>query len=323
MHSAQWRHGDLEFLTHADNRYRVSTRVPTPDEMLRAAVGRPFSMSDKGKYALALQQLVEPTELLDPGITEVIRDLTTPRSKELRRALESASAAGSDARQLLKLATEWGGRAQQRFRSARQVQSAVGMSLEIVSDVLERLAALRLASRGLEIACRNCGMVSFEPMDASRHSASCPGCHSGQQYVMKSRTLKVVYRLNSLVDRASDNGVIGHVLAVGALRQRAETCHVVPGVEVAVGDQPKAELDLLGYVDDQVVAGEIKLTGRQFTTLRRDIELSKAVGADAHVMACVDDLPAEVRLRAESLARRVKIELLILDRTDLRPAARS
>lgn len=185
--------------------------------------------------------------------------------------------------------------------------------------VLERLTSLGLAARGVEISCSNCGMTAFEELSRTEERAVCPGCRSTQQYSVEHAGLKLAYRLNSLVDRASDNGVLGHVLVVGALLHSNPSSHVVAGVDVEFADGRKAELDLLGFHGKKVIAGEVKLAADQFTNVRRDIELSKKVGADVHVMACTDDLPEPTRQAATNLATRNRIELLILDRHHLRP----
>lgn len=320
MDSATWRHGMLEFLTHPSSEYRYDLRVPLPDEILHAATGIQYETSEKGRYALALQQLVDPSELLRPGVFEVIHALTTPRSKQMRQTLERAKAGGADNAALLVLAAELGGRTLQPHRTASQLVRNPTLPVELVTDVLERLTSLGLAVRGLEIKCTNCGMLGFTELPKVEERASCPGCRSVQRYSVDRSGLKVVYRLNSLVDRASDNGVLGHLLAVGALGGQSPSCWLVPGANIVLPGPKKAELDLFGYLGDEVVAGEVKLSATGFTRVRRDVELSKLAGADTHVMASVDDLPADTRQRAEYWAKRYRIGLRVLAGETLRPS---
>jgi hypothetical protein len=318
IQNASWHDGTLEVVLHAQDRYRLDVRVPDDGEVLRLVAAVPYEPSDKGKYALALQGIVDPRELLEPGMYEVIRCLTTPRSKERVRQLRRVSSKSSG-RELLKLAANWGGRVQQRYRSASQVASESTQPLATVVRICERLSELGLASRGLEVSCDNCGMTSFVPLDAPQGPGTCPGCNTEQPYSLDAESLKVTYRLNSLVDRASDNGVLCHVLAVGALLRLDPRSFTVPGVNLLRTSGQPAELDLLGFKGREVYAGEAKVSARGFVNLRRDFQLSREVGADIHVIACTEAVTDELRERAEREARRQRLELLILDQRSLRP----
>ncbi len=317
MHAATWRHGNLEFLTHPSDRYQFDVHLPTDDEVLKAAVSQPFELSDKGKYGAALLALVDPGEFLARGMNESVREMTTPRSKELFRELQRSRSNLSD-RELIQLAGAWGGRMQRRARSARQVGDRVGVTAGIAAALLERLSALGLATRGLEIRCSHCGLTSFQAFSDVHDNVLCPGCRGEAAHVLESGTVKVNYRLNSLLDTASDNGVVGHLLAIAALKSIDPTTYILPGVNVVVRGKP-AELDLLGFMDGKIVAGEVKLAAKEFKNVERDIELSVAIGADVHIMACTDEMPEGLTDQALRIAKRANIELQTLDQRNLRP----
>jgi hypothetical protein len=317
VRNARFNDSSLEIRTQAAPTYRITVDSPSKQQILMSAVGNSFILSDKGKYAEAIRLLIDPRELLRPGVAESIRALTTPRSKELQRQLDRAVEAGSQRSDLLEIASSWGGRVAQRSRSAVEVAQETQLRSDDVARVLERLATYRLAKRGLQIECSRCGIQSFVLVAEAGGRAACPGCESEQGFVVEGSSVKVVYRLNSLVDVASDNGVIGHLLAVGAILNSDPDAYIVPGVNVTINDSA-AELDLLGYSAGRVIAGEVKLSAKEFTRIERDIEISKSMNADVHLMACVDDLPEEVARMAQQLANDADIDLLTLDRRQTR-----
>src|ERR1700729_1887103 len=65
------------------------------------------------------------------------------------------------------------------------------------------------------------------------------------------------YRLNALIDRASDQGVLPHLLARAALQKLDDTSHVLPGADLRFPDGSRLEVDLVGVLRGKVVAGEV------------------------------------------------------------------
>ena len=53
------------------------------------------------------------------------------------------------------------------------------------------------------------------------------------------------YRLNSLVDRANDQGVLPHLLAIAALGN-GDSTYIVPGVSAVLTGNQAVEVDLFG-----------------------------------------------------------------------------
>ena len=68
-----------------------------------------------------------------------------------------------------------------------------------------------------------------------------------------------------------------------------------------------------------VLGGEVKASASDFTQerIRRDIDLSSRLGADIHVMACVEALSNEVIDFATERARSKGLEISVLDFTNL------
>jgi hypothetical protein len=57
----------------------------------------------------------------------------------------------------------------------------------------------------------------------------------GQHYSGIATGPTVQYRLNTLVDRAADQGVLPHLLVAAVLEQRDERTLILPGVDVEFG----------------------------------------------------------------------------------------
>lgn len=63
----------------------------------------------------------------------------------------------------------------------------------------------------------------------------------------------------------------------------------------------KAEADIFGVRDGQVISGEVKTSASEFTPeqITRDVNLNSRLEADAHVLAATSDIPAEMAEEAE------------------------
>src|SRR5262249_51524108 len=130
----------------------------------------------------------------------------------------------------------------------------------------------------------------------------------------------LMYRLDSLLDRASDQGVIPHVMVRSAL-ERTNEADILPGVTMVLHDGGHAELDLFGVSGSDVVAGEVKSSAAAYTAqqIRRDILLSARVGADVHVMASIDDIGVDALELATAESTRRHLRLLVIAAETLRP----
>jgi len=133
----------------------------------------------------------------------------------------------------------------------------------------------------------------------------------------------VQYRLDSFTDRASDNGLLPHLLVIAELCRRQPRSHFLPGTDVTFDDGRQEEVDIFGIWDGKVLSGEVKTSASEFdeSQLRRDVALSQRLGADIHLLASVTPVEQAVRESARALCEAAGLELLVLDHADLRPPA--
>lgn len=317
---SRWRDDGLELLMSAWPHYRVVLKLPTLRQVAEAILTqsvRSWAMSDKGRLADSLSGNSE-VQLLTPGLFEVIRALTTRRSSHLLKELERREFDAGE-RDRAEFVAQIGGRLERRSQSARDVGN-VDPSQRV--RLLELLVRLGWAERGLRIVCRRCGITSFIAARDVSPGATCPGCSSTQDYISTDAGPTTHYRLNSLVDLASDQGAIPHLMAAEALFRTTPDSFIFPGVDCELLSGEKAEVDLFGIHGDKVVAGEAKISAGEFSEvqMRRDISLSKALGADVHLVVCIQSLNDQQRSLAADLASAESIELLMLDGQSLRPA---
>lgn len=317
--NSTWRHGRLELRTsarHGDYEFKIDVpSLSTVTDALLSSATSDCKLSDKGRLGVALDEQGNVSILRQPGVLKLVEGLTTPRSRELLRQLKEHDSSSRKA-ELIELATQWGGRAARRYRTTRQLAS---QAVRDVVDKAEQLASAGWAERGLEVRCDRCGMPSFVPMGQVQDLPMCPACGAPAAYTTEEGALAVVYRLNALVDRASDQGVLPHLLVVSVLRHRDSRMHLLPGVDVWFADGTRAEVDLFGVHAGHVVAGEVKTSAARVTAdqIERDVELSRRLGADIHVLATLEQLPTKKRAFAKKAADTEGLALQVLDASDL------
>ena len=314
---AEFGEDTLQLATNATPRHNINLRIPTLSEVTQSLLEETTvtaNLSDKGRLASRLDQVGVSDILLDGSAIEVINYLKTPRSKTLMRSLRQARAEGGADEDLRNLAAEWGGRVQRRFRSLRQIRGEVGR--DDAGSAVETLSSGLWAERGLRIKCDQCMIDSFIPIQTASPAPQCPACGATSQTYEPDGDPELHYRLNSLVDRAADQGVIPHLFAVAHLRTSDPQTHLLPGVEFTLSDGTSREVDLYGVHEGRVVAGEAKTKAEGFTEeqIERDIRLSTQLAADVHLLVCIEPIAETTRTLAQEHADKAGIDLNVVDR---------
>ncbi|BCL30931.1 hypothetical protein GCM10017557_57900 [Streptomyces aurantiacus] len=320
---ATWHGDSIQLKTTASNSYQFDLLVPSLDqarqEILNSVTAR-YQLSDKGRMGAALQETADISVLLDPGIFEALVDLMTPRSKTLTKELKNLAQQGIIERNLADLAIRWGSRTERRYLPAQQLAKVTRDERAVIA---EKLCALGWAERGLKVACPRCGMDNFIRMPEVESVASCPGCSASASYTADRSALSIFYRLDTLVDRATDQGVFPHLMVIAAMTKAEPLSSFLPGADLYFpGEEKSVEVDVFGICGGKVVSGEVKTSSSEFTEeqMRRDVELSSSLRADVHILAAVDKVPIETRVLAQTLCDSAGLELRVLDGEQLRPA---
>jgi hypothetical protein len=320
---ATWRYGALQVTVHAVNEYLLEIHVPELPEAAAAVLGevtvRHALSRKKGQPGMAWLDKTDISPLAQPGVFAAIRELTTPRSKELLKELTKQRQDGAVDNELADIAAHWGGRAERRCKSAEQLQTVPKAD---AAAAVELLCAAGWAERGLQVNCGACGLPSFIPLPQASGRAACPGCSSPASYDTGS-ALKIYYRLNSHLDLLSDQGVLPHLLAIEALQRQGRQSYFFPGVDVwfSADVSDRAEADLFGIRDGGIISGEVKTNASEFTPeqLSRDVNLSSRLQADVHVLAATTEIPEQASERARQLCNARGLELIVLGKPELLP----
>ncbi|MEV6548764.1 hypothetical protein AB0M57_08630 [Streptomyces sp. NPDC051597] len=320
---ATWHGDSIQLKTTASNSYRFDLLVPSLDqarhEILNSVTAR-YRQSDKGRMGVALQESADISLLLDVGIFEALVDLMTPRSKTLTKELKNLAQQGIIDENLVDLAVRWGSRTERRYLPAQQLAK---VPKEARAAVTEKLCAIGWAERGLKVTCPRCGMSNFIPMPHVEPMAACPGCSAPATYTTNRSSLSIFYRLDTLVDRATGQGVFPHLMVIATIAQEEPLSSFLPGADLYFpGEEDSVEVDVFGICGNKVMSGEVKTSSSEFTEeqMRRDVELSSRLRADVHILAAVDTVSRETRAFAQNLCDAAGLELRVLDGEQLRPS---
>ncbi|TDP96218.1 hypothetical protein [Labedaea rhizosphaerae] len=323
LRNSTWRNSSLQINTYASDDYFLKLSIPslsTAVDVILKESCESHSLSDKGRIGQALSARGSTSGLLQPNIYQVISSLTTPRAQRLRQELAQLQTTGVDidASAVEKLVNDWGFRGERRYRSNRSIG---GLGVASATVALELLCSMSWSERGFEIACATCGVHSFVPLAEVPGSGtpSCPGCGTAQGYQTDKNGVTSTYRLNALVDRASDQGVIPHLVAIEALTNDAATTYLLPGVDVVLEGNRKLECDIFGVRDGLIISGEVKTQAQAFDLdqISRDVEMACALGADIHFMAAMDHIPDESLVIARAQCSEAQIEFAYMHGDEL------
>jgi hypothetical protein len=320
-----WKGDSIQFATSAMNYYRLEVNLPKLEEATHSLIASSttkYELSEKGRLADALCADTDLTALLRPAVYEAICHLTTPRSSAFRREMEALRARGTPEKEVLEFGARWGGRGERRYDSVSGFIARHGKSAPDAVRAFETLCELDWAERGVQTSCTRCGLRSFVPIvTLQQGGAQCPGCHNAASYTIDETGLAIQYRLNTLIDLASDQGVLPHLLVIAALSRQCEQTRLLGGTLVTLQDGSKPEVDILGIYDRKFVSGEVKAKARDFTQeqIKRDVEVCASLGVDMHIIAAIDSIPATVIQSAMTLVGKANLTLLVLSKDELRP----
>ena len=321
--NAVWRDDAIQLSEFLRPEFRLGVRIPTLAAACDAVLAertRSHAISQKGSIGIGLLDESATNALGEPSVFEAIRQLTTARGEEIAKKLQKLFGKDKPLNvEQKEFAAQFGGRSVQEYRSADRLGHG---SAQGASTALERLVGIGWAERGLETACTNCGLKRFVPFSSqvARGAGRCPVCGMTAEYTHTDHGPTVHYRLDGRVDHANDQGVIAHLMVIGALSRRYTHVWLMPGVDLVFHDGVEREADLFGVCDGLVVSGEVKMSGDRFDDdqVNKDIDTSARLGSDVHVMAATTSIPTGAKNLAESLCNEKGIDLRILERDDLR-----
>lgn len=324
--NAIWREDAIQVGTMALEQYAFPLHIPSLQQAthtLLADATTSYQPSHKGRLATGIQRNIDLAVLRRPNLFKVVRQLTTPRMKqfitEAKKQFKGHDKIDEIIDKLKPLAEEWGARSERKTATAYNLNK--GATPDNVA-ALEQLCDLSWAERGLRVKCTDCGLDTFVPLNdvAPRGSATCRGCGSRQNYASGNSEISIFYRLDSLVDLASDQGVIPHLITIAELNRREPQSWFLPGVDARFADRENPlEADIFGVYGGRVAAGEVKTSGSDFTDdqITKDIDICRRLRADLYIMSAIDTIADEAQSTAKSLCADAGLDLIVLTSADL------
>jgi hypothetical protein len=309
----------IELETFLQPSYQLILSIPERQDVLAAILGErgiTSQISDKGKYTRGIQRLTTDLEMYsDAGLGSVIAALTRPRSNHVLVALRKSMPTFTESA-LLDAAASLSSDAVRSFRRLSEIASATKLSTAKAAPLVGQLLRRRMAERGVCTACNECGMRTFIPLEHAAEPAICPGCTSAAEYEISPGFDPVIYyRLNSLLGRASDQGVIAHLFGIAGLLRRDPAAFVLPAADLFEKGKHVGEADILALSGSDLLFGEAKSSASDFGArqLARDTKFAKLIGATTYVAVCTEALDREMEDDAYDAAREHGLRLVIID----------
>ena len=117
--------------------------------------------------------------------------------------------------------------------------------------------------------------------------------------------------------------MLPHLLTIAALQREGKKSHFLPGIDVwfSQDGSDRAEADIFGTRDGQVLCGEVKTSAAEFTAdqITRDVDLSTRLKADIHVLAATDNITDETTEKARQLCEASRLDLIVVGKAELLP----
>lgn len=277
---ARWHHGRLEILVQAQPVYDLDLDVPEPYAVLEAACAASrvtYTLSDKARHVHGVWALArDPGMFRQPAIVDVIKVLTPESSRELIKQLrESSGLSDGEKQELRRLAAA----NRVTMRTLPEIAShdlCSRPSRPAAAAALQDLVTCGMVLRGLRADCPVCSAQHLYELDQARPVPRCPGCGSDAAYATDNRGEPALYyRINTLVQTLSVNGGLAPLAATSLLV--AEGAYVVPGAQLRHDGNAADEVDLLGWRDHTLFAGEAKMSAHQLSISDHGKDISKSV----------------------------------------------
>lgn len=301
MQVAKATRAGIEFLTTPATDYHFEFTVPESAAVLHELMrdrGIEFQLNDKGRQAHGILAMCGGTwSHSDETSTAILRALVTPRSAHLVTELKIQYPEVSDA-VAAGIARRFGQDVRQRTLSLGEIASAIATKEQDIASTLDALVTAALVVRGLMIRCDTCGLSSFTSAASPTEVPQCPACGSMAEFERNSSGKEpgFWYRLNALVDRATDQGALAVLLGYRAIKAAHPETDLLLGVDLTFSDRSPGDLDILGRLNRELLAGEAKMSPDEFTDEQVALDIEKAVRlrVDIQVLCCPTILPAEL-----------------------------
>ena len=316
---ADWDGNQLRLHAGATPHYEFHLGLPTGAKVLEAFIADQNATATPSDKAVqitgVLNAVSDPDALCTVTAAGAIKALTASNSRDIKRLLGEQEG-DADARLgavMAALAPRTGLMFDAIWAKIRR-----GTTKEDLSATLDVLVREGLAHRGVQTACRSCGLTLFLPFSDVGARPRCGGC------VQDARLTGggigepgIYYRLGHLGLQLSHNG--GVVPLAATRRLTREGSFVMPGANITLAGTSSGEFDLLGWAGTSVFAGEAKSSAAGFASydFGRDTARAVALGAHEYIVACGEPMTKDSLSSARSACEASGLALRALGPVEL------
>lgn len=156
--------------------------------------------------------------------------------------------------------------------------------------ILDQLVRRSVVFRGFNVKCDNCGTPTWYPFNTVQETVQCPGCFTTfplSVMVDGGAERPLEYTLNTVVNRAMDQDVLGPVILLAKLAKEKRPIYgQTIGLEIGNRSKPNAgEFDVVFVKDQCVYAGECKMGAELKEKDIRLAELAYEIGCSGFYFA--------------------------------------
>lgn len=171
---------------------------------------------------------------------------------------------------------------------------------KLCNDIIEWLLEKDLLRQGKTIKCHTCYTDNWIAMNKFDTSIICSGCKNDIKIPFGINTIEWEYEINSLVSAVIDQGVLVHLLTGYKVFDGTNSIHHNKDIygsyfgldflKAKTGDKSNKEVDVTFIVGGQLIVGECKVSGREFTAeiLQNELDFAKNIGSRKVIFSCLD-----------------------------------
>lgn len=205
---------------------------------------------------------------------------------------------------------------------------ALSQHKQALLPLLAELSKAGMVRRGHQLPCLMCDLTSWHPLRSLDEHVTCPGCGSSFPLPVElppGSELQTHYVLNSLVNRAFDQGVIPALIAMSHVaRANAPAYCKAAALEIRRAGDPAlaGDLDFVMFANGRLLAGEAKSGSRLAAKDYATAEVAAHVGFDEYFFCTVNTFDDEALKGIEGLRERLSsggagMRVTVLDGSDL------
>jgi len=201
----------------------------------------------------------------------------------------------------------------------------VKLDSETSNDIVKWLLNKNLFRQGKTVRCNTCYTTNWVSINKFDSTIICSGCANSIKIPFGIDKIDWEYQINTLISAGIDQGLLIHLLTGFQIIDGADSPYrkrnlygLYYGLNFISGKNGKnKEIDIAFFIDGQLVIGECKVSGKDFSdqVIQDEVDFARKVKSSKIILSCFEDV--------EELENTIKninlegIEITILGKNDL------